>query len=160
MMSTKTSMMSGTTKRPGARDPLQLLQQQLATKSLSRRHPIQSLRRALQASFCHQRQAVWPDESVRQVCERAAYRFRDFLKRRTAHSAPQMRCAQRLCHFWRPCLCSVRFSFGHLGHFGRNCHFWSFWPAIPSQGGHAEKKPHLEVCFDQRDRATCVFRRN
>ena len=50
--------------------------------------------------------------------------------------------------------------FGHLGHFGQNGHFGSFWPAIPSQGGHAEKKSHLGVCLDQRDRATSVFRRN
>ena len=50
---------------------------------------------------------------------------------------------------------------GHLGPFGQNFHFWSFWPAIPSLGGHAEKKSHLGVCLDhQRDRAAFVFRRN
>ena len=39
-----------------------------------------------QALICLRWQAVRPDESVCQVRERAAHRFRDFLKRRKAHS--------------------------------------------------------------------------
>ena len=51
--------------------------------------------------------------------------------------------------------------FGHFGgHLGQNGHFGHFGQPFPSQGGHAEKKSQLGVCFDQRDRATAIFGRS
>ena len=46
---------------------------------------------------------------------------------------------------------------GHLGHFGPNPHLGHFCQPFPSQGGHADKKPHLGSCLNQQDRATCGF---
>ena len=34
---------------------------------------------------------------------------------------------------------------GHLGHFGQNFHFGRFGQPFPNQGGHAEKKFHLQL---------------
>ena len=51
----------------------------------------------LHALICRHLQTVRPAESVCQVRERAAHRFRGFVGRRKAHSCPQMLCAQRLC---------------------------------------------------------------
>ena len=43
---------------------------------------------------------------------------------------------------------------GHFGHFGQNCHFGHYFgQPFPSQGGHADKEPHLGSCLNQRDGA-------
>ena len=73
----------------------------------------------LQELFCHQWHAVRPDKPVFQARERAAHRFRDFLKRRITHSSPQRRCIQRRCHLIVEAQ-SVRFTFGR--------------PAVPLDG--------------------------
>ena len=43
---------------------------------------------------------------------------------------------------------------GRFGHFGQNSHFGHFGQPFPSQGAHADKKPHLGSCLNQLYGAT------
>ena len=46
---------------------------------------------------------------------------------------------------------------GHFGHFGQYCHFGHLGQPFPSQGGHADKKSHLESGLNQQDEAAAGF---